>query len=275
MSDLQASGPGPVPTRPPRDWIAITASGLPGLAAVIALVFAALSVTATNNQLKIAEQGQVTDRYNAAIANLGSASIDVRLGGIYALQRLMQDSPRDQPTIIAIMCAFVREHTASTVKSQKPPTSPQPTDVEAALTVVGTRNIAHDGPMTFIDLDHANLTHATLTAVNFAGEANFAGANFVGADLAYATLGANFTRANFVGADLTGAAFFGADLAGANLSGANLTGADLSHTDLAGASLEQANLTRADLTGADLSHTDLAGAILTGAKGILASPSPS
>ena len=61
-------------------------------------------------QLQIAEQGQITDRYNAAIINLGSPSVDVRLGGIYALQRIMQDSPPDQSTIVAVLCAFVRDH---------------------------------------------------------------------------------------------------------------------------------------------------------------------
>jgi hypothetical protein len=72
-------------------------AGLPGLAALLALLFTYQQVNATKVQLRIAEQGQITDRYNAAITNLGSRSIEVRLGGIYALQRLMQDSPRDQP----------------------------------------------------------------------------------------------------------------------------------------------------------------------------------
>jgi hypothetical protein len=43
-------------------------------------------------------------RFNTAITNLGSSSIAVRLGGIYALQRLMQDSPRDQPAVVAVLC---------------------------------------------------------------------------------------------------------------------------------------------------------------------------
>jgi hypothetical protein len=93
----------PGTTRLQRDWLAIAVAGLPGLAAVAALIFTALSVQATKSQLQIAEQGQITDRYNAAITNLGSRSIEVRLGGIYALQRLMQDSPRDQPTVIAVL----------------------------------------------------------------------------------------------------------------------------------------------------------------------------
>jgi hypothetical protein len=76
---------------------ALAFAGLPGLAALMALFFAYQQVHATDVQLQIAEQGQITDRYNAAITNLGAQSIEVRLGGIYALQRLMQDSPRDHP----------------------------------------------------------------------------------------------------------------------------------------------------------------------------------
>ena len=63
----------------------IAVAGSPGIAALIGLIFTFQSVQATNTQLKIAEQGQITDRYNAAITNLGSSSIEVRLGGIYAL----------------------------------------------------------------------------------------------------------------------------------------------------------------------------------------------
>jgi hypothetical protein len=52
-----------VPTRPPRDWIQISVTALPGLAAVIALIFTSLAIRATGDQLQIAEQGQITGRY--------------------------------------------------------------------------------------------------------------------------------------------------------------------------------------------------------------------
>jgi hypothetical protein len=71
---------------------------------LIALIFTWQSINATtdatNRQLQVAGQGQVTDRYSAAITNLDSSSVDVRLGGIYALQRIMQDSPLDQPAVV-------------------------------------------------------------------------------------------------------------------------------------------------------------------------------
>jgi hypothetical protein len=142
-----------------------------------------------------AEQGQITDRYNAAITNLGSRSIDIRLGGIYALQRLMQDSPRDQPTVIAVLCAFVRDSTMPTRKPHKLPTIGPPTDIQAALTVVGTRKTANDGHATVVDLDFTQLARAQL------GYGNLSGANLTHADL---------TRANLHGALLTGANLTGA-----------------------------------------------------------------
>lgn len=82
--------------------MALTASTLPGLAALVALLFTWMSVEQTNKDLQIAEQGQITTWYNSAITNLGSASLDVRLGGIYALQRIMQDSSRDQRTVVSV-----------------------------------------------------------------------------------------------------------------------------------------------------------------------------
>ncbi|HXT93389.1 MAG TPA: hypothetical protein VN714_29505 [Trebonia sp.] len=41
---------------------------------------------------------------------LGSDRLDVRLGAIYALERIMIDSERDHPTIVEVLAAFVREH---------------------------------------------------------------------------------------------------------------------------------------------------------------------
>jgi hypothetical protein len=286
-------------TRPPRDWIQISVTALPGLAAVIALIFTSLAIHATDNQLQLTQQAQITDRYNAAITNLGSPSVDVRLGGIYALQRIMQDSPRDQPTVVAVLCAFVRDHASTT--TVKPPATPQTspapsqpsTDIEGAVTVVGTRNSAYDGSTTVIDftdtdlgyadladanlvganliganLSHANLSRTNLSRANLAG-ADLSGANLIAADLLSATIfganlsGTNFVNANLINADLNGTDLFSADLSGAFLSGANLDGAYLARANMTGAYLVGANLTGADLTGAKLT-----GAKLTGTKGL-------
>lgn len=59
---------------------------------------------------KLTEQGQITERYTKAIEQLGSTGLDVRLGGIYALERIAVDCARDHPTIAEVLSAFVREH---------------------------------------------------------------------------------------------------------------------------------------------------------------------
>ncbi len=52
----------------------------------------------------------MTDRYTKAIEQIGSAKLDVRIGGSYALERVARDSARGHPTIMEVLAAFVREH---------------------------------------------------------------------------------------------------------------------------------------------------------------------
>jgi uncharacterized protein YjbI with pentapeptide repeats len=283
---------------PQHDWVPVAtlaAAGLPGLAALIALIFSYQAIKATGAQLQVAEQGQITDRYNAAIANLGSRSIDIRLGGIYALQRLMQDSHRDQPTVISVLCAYVRDRaTAPTSRASHLPTRPQtsstpsqpPTDIQAVLTVVATRNTGHDGSTTVVDftgaqLAHARLPHAQLANANLNNtqlfQAYLPGADLIGANL----FDAKLVRAYLPSADLHGAGLGDANLTqaflfrvnlihsqlgGANFSGAVLTGANLSHSDVYGADFTHAFLARANLSRANLDHANLSGANLSGAN---------
>lgn len=71
-----------------------------GVLAAGALIFTARnfilsrhSVELTRQTLKLTGQGQVTDRYTKAIDQPGPDKIDVRIGGINALQRIARDSP--------------------------------------------------------------------------------------------------------------------------------------------------------------------------------------
>jgi hypothetical protein len=51
----------------------------------------------------------VTDPYTKAIEQLGSGKLDVRIGAIYALERVARDSARDHQTVIEVLTAFIRE----------------------------------------------------------------------------------------------------------------------------------------------------------------------
>jgi hypothetical protein len=78
-----------------------------GLFAAGALAFTALN-------FNLSREGQVTDRYTKAIEQLGSDKLDVRIGGIYALERVARDSAKDHPTVMEVLTAFIREHSRDT-----------------------------------------------------------------------------------------------------------------------------------------------------------------
>jgi uncharacterized protein YjbI with pentapeptide repeats len=221
-------------------------------------------MSSTREQINLSEQGQITDRYTKAIDQLGTgtqgdAHLQTRLGGIYALERLAHDSPRDQPAIIEILSAFIRSAlpTATgrshglTSCPNDPGTIGLAADVLAALFVLGRRDHTHDNH-TITDLRAVCLTGVYLSAVHLDG-ANLSGADLSGAGLTIAQLaGAYLIKANLSSARLTGADLTVAQLEGANLTDAQLDGADLKNAQLSGAQLDGANLTEAQLEGADL-----------------------
>ena len=262
-----------------------------GLAAAGALVFTARNFTLGRRTYELTEQGQVTDRYTKAIEQLGSDKLDVRMGGIYALERVARDSARDHPTVMEVLTAFIREHSrepwpppdhpASGESDQSTPEeqqrSPRP-DVQAAVTVVARRNAERDTqPINLADADlsgadlvRANLYHASLPRADLTGaylsDANLGGAYLFQANLGRAELtGANLSGADLNGADLTRTYLARADLTHADLSATDLTGADFTRANLCSANLNSAILTRARLTQADLSGADLYADALDGA----------
>jgi uncharacterized protein YjbI with pentapeptide repeats len=282
-----------------RDWVQVIVTALPGIAAVVALVFASLTIRATDEQLTQSEQQvgldqsrQITDRFDAAIHDLGSPGAVVELGGIYALQRIMRDSRRDQPAVVEVLTAYVRGHAISVFSRAFKPPAPA-VSVQAALSVLAARNPAYDGAasvnLSFLYLRGADLAGASLQRADLAGanleNADLARANLSGANLASAAVfDKAITRAVLVGARLGSAGVYlgcwrlyalmaGADLpyqdirshgcsglSAALLRGASLRYANLRGADLAGADLRNADMTSAELRGADLAHADLQGA---------------
>ena len=209
--------------------------------------------------LEAARQGQLTDRYTKAVRQLGSSNLNVRLGGIYALEGVARDSETDHPIVMEMLTAFIRERSREQWPLQgqrnQPPSKTRP-DVQAALAVVGRRDVTRDRRP--IDLSGAELAYAKLPRH----------AGFMHAKLIRATLtGVDLTEQDLGGADLTDACLDGALLTRAVLRPAELTDvmrADAKLPPKAGpvaAKLIRTTLTGADLTGADLTGADLTGAL--------------
>src|SRR6266545_5712209 len=98
----------------PKDRAGAEASTRTGLIAGLAGLAALGSLAITARTYRLTEQGHITDRYTKAIEQLGSTRLDVRLGGVYALERIAVDSKRDHPTVVEVLSAFVREHSDPT-----------------------------------------------------------------------------------------------------------------------------------------------------------------
>ena len=100
-----------------------------------------------NRQADTAEQGLITDRINKAIEGLGKSDKDgkpvlaVRLGAIYALERIAQDSLRDHISVMEILCAYVRNNSPrDTTKDLIDTLELLRKDIQEALTIIGRRH---------------------------------------------------------------------------------------------------------------------------------------
>jgi hypothetical protein len=179
--------------------------------------------TSPYRQLHTAREGQITERCTRAIDQLGHAQLDVRLGGIYALERIARDSPADRATIGKVLTAFIRSHApwpprlpgqyvAAAPIAEVPVLPVRAADVQACLTVLGRGGFAPpvEGQRDRLDLAVVDLRHADL-------------------------IGAHLERANLDVAHLEETVLGGAHLERALLSGAHLEGANLYDAHLEGA----------------------------------------
>ena len=222
---------------------------LGGQVTLVQIITALLVLTGlywTSRRVVAAEEGHITDRFTKAIAHLGADNMAIRLGGIYALERIAKESEKDHGPIMEVLTAYVRENAPTREEDTHAAPKRPPTDIQAILTVIGRRETTGKNRGN----DRLDLTDTRL----------------VGAALSGATL----SGATLSGANLTGADLGAADLSGADLSGADLTGADLGGADLTGATLGAANLDRAILDAANLDRAILDARIFGGAKNLTA-----
>ncbi len=254
--------------------------------------------------LRLTQTRLITERFSKAVEQLGSDKIEVRLGGIYSLERIAYDSDRDHWTIIEVLTSFIQEKSpreelseeqtrakayeiwqesngsgteqehwakAIAVLEWKPVTK----DIQAALTVIRRRQ-KKDPQDKNIDLSDTNLQRVVLEDADLQG-ANLMRANLQGVNLSRVNLqGTNLMATNLQGANLGHVSLQRVALSAANLQGANLENADLQRAslcdvnlqgaDLSYVNLQEAFLDEAHLEQANLREANLQGAYLTKAK---------
>jgi hypothetical protein len=224
--------------------------GIGGLFLIAGVAATWRQVQLTRHQLDLLREGQITERFTRAIEQLGSDNLDVRLGGIYALERIASSSEVDRGPILEVLTAYVRGHSPWPAAGWEygaatPPESDdrqlaslqfRKPDVQAVMSILGRRKADDDDELLLarVDLRRAYLRRA------------------------------NLERANLRNASLRGAQGRNARLRGVVLKQSDLTGARLEGADLRGADLQRADLTGANLSGADLHGANLDGAVLHG-----------
>jgi Pentapeptide repeats (8 copies) len=225
-----------------------------GLALLIGLYFTAKTWHTT-------QEGQVTDRFTKAINHLGETGpekLAIRLGGIYALERIARDSERDHWPIMEILTNYIIERAPWPPKGDQLPEGGQEVesnslraklaiDIQAVLTVLGRRNRTFEQEdqslnLQRTDLRGADLQHLHLERANLS-EAHLERAIFGQVHLEKALLiEAHLEGALLIGTHLEGAALIGANLKGCWFPTAYLKGADFLDADLDGADFRVAHL---------------------------------
>jgi uncharacterized protein YjbI with pentapeptide repeats len=281
-----------------------------GLGALIGAPFLVWRVLIAAQQTVIARETMYTTLFTKAVEQLGAmreirepsheqgmkAALDtkivpnteVRLGAIYALERIAQDSERDHWPIMETLCAYVRENAGAAVReteaikkirqiAQHERTAQQhqaftaweerrnktvSIDVQAALNVLGRRSASRinfeEGLRSAattedacrLDLSGANLPHVVLSGMNFEH------ADFSRSNLKYA---------RFENAKLSKSLFQCADLCRANFGGADCYGSWLQSAEADGAVFAQCSLRSACLAGIEFGNSSFLGAELSGA----------
>ena len=200
-----------------RGWVAERQAAAAQRQVEIALQQAATAqrqAEIAQQQAATAERGLLNERYQRGALMLGSDVLAVRLGGIYALQRLAGEHPEEYHVqIMKLFCAFVRNPTADqTIPAD--PNAKVREDVQAVMNAIGTRSEHHiyleekvkyqldlsgvklrGANLSFVNLRRAILTHSVLTNSWWIG-ANFAGVQLMVTDVS----GAFFPSANLTGA---------------------------------------------------------------------------
>jgi hypothetical protein len=219
-------------------------------------------------------QRRITESFTKAVEQLGSEHLPVRVGGIYALERISRESSEDYWTVMETLTAFVRERARWKELGPADDTSSEarhevPTDVAAVLSVIrrrsqqnrqnwereqreGWRLDLRSTDLRGADLGKAHLERAILKEACL-NKANLEGAYLRKADLSETHLkGASFWKAYLEEADLCGAHLERAIFMQAHLEEAIFWTAHLERANFRGAHLEGVLLIDAHLEGADL-----------------------
>jgi len=252
---------------------------LGGAAVLAGVFFTAQQLFIAQDAQRIAEEAQITERFTRATDQLGSDELEIRIGGIYAFERIAKNSNEDLPPIVSILTTFIRENAPRKETEEEYPSKQLysdpsglivpsvPSDIDAAVQSLVSLSAESDNGIG-LDLHGASLEGVAFGLVN--SRANYNPTFLLNTNLQYASLiGVSMLKADFTDSNLRGVNIGNADLSGANFQSAHLSNANIGGVALANnaiVNLRDANFQEANLYEADLVNVDLRGANFQGTK---------
>ena len=218
-----------------NSYRATLAQILGGIAVGIGIYFAWENLTTVR-------EGQITERFTRSVDQLGSKELEIRLGGIYALERIANESEKDYWPIMEILTAYIRKNSPVEIEDNEDEGQNDISmDIQAIIDIIGRcKYSSNKGKSNYLDLQRTYLSGVIFSNGNF---------SFV-----------NFTESTIDFALFDNANLHGSYLVGANLSGACFDYANLKQVGFFGAYLECADFSESNLEGAFFIGTHLLGA---------------
>lgn len=269
---------------------------LGGFAILFVAYWTLRRVRALEKRVEVEQEGRIAERFSRAVDQLGSDKLEVRLGGIYALEGIARESKRYHWTIMEIITGYIRRHTSFTESAfhsrddsvlvnhepDCPSDMPLP-EIQTILTVIGRRkHITKEESK--LDLRNVNISNTTLKGdfsnIDFSGScldccvyvgSGFSNTSFFSArmrkfrveDVELIGKPAEFDNIIFELCNLSWSVMKSVRLNQANLHGTRCISANLSDAHLSNCSFARAMLQGAYLVGAIFSNTDVSGADFT------------
>lgn len=204
----------------------------------------ALSVTKnTAVQIALLKDAQFNEVFSKSVEQLGSKELTTKLGGIYALERIAQESKELHPQIMEILASYVRAECPWPLPDGTPEPVPTPTpkrsDIQSIIDVITRRRTEHDSQAR-INLQSSNLSGCDVSE-----------RKWINVDFSFS----NFDYLNFMYAQLTDCSFYDSHLTHVSFISCKLMSVGFWRSDLTDSDFRDSEVTKCDFDKCNLQNT--------------------
>jgi uncharacterized protein YjbI with pentapeptide repeats len=232
---------------------------LGGLVVLVGLILTYYSYQLNVDKQDLDRERQMTDRFSKAIEHLADEKQSIRLGGLFELERISKDSPKDFSSAMEVISSFIREKSPFqkttydekkeneiiylNIKYRKYQDLTEeeknyvlPEEIKLALKIIGRREIKSETDHKVLNLRGININKADLSNLEFS-DVDFSGSNLYGV---------NFRESKLLNANLSDSILYNCNFYKGKIFDSEITNSDL----------RQAKFLETEISNSDLSYSD-------------------